>query len=208
MKLIDQITIIPEFLDVALKIIDQNKNEETDKQSMVLETQQKLLANSQKQLENLTGLRLREMIDDQEFERERGRLKKEMVLVNSSLDDKEKQKQNGLELTRKTFEFACYAHKAFYLGDAQLKREILNTLTSIRLNRTLKDRILNVKAVEWLVPIQKFSKPLKTKIGLVEPEKNVDNKGQNTDLATPSPLMCGMGESNSRPQFGKLIFYR
>ena len=81
----------------------------------------------------------------------------------------EKRADNWLKLTEQTFDFACYAHKAFLFGDAQTKREILSTI--VGLNCTMKNHILNITAVEWLVPIKEKYPAIEARIKAFEPQK-------------------------------------
>jgi hypothetical protein len=41
----------------------------------------------------------------------------------------------------------------------------------------------------------------------LESHKNASVDEQIRQKYSENPLLCGMGESNSRPQFGKLSFY-
>lgn len=182
---IETLTILPEFKDWALRIIAEMNDEEIDERTKIYEAQQKVLNDNQKQLDNLTQMRLREMIDDEEYIKEKTRLKNEQTALRAKLKGTEQRAESWLKLTEQTFEFACYAHKAFMFGDAKTKREILSAI--VGLNCTLKDHILNIKAVEWLVPIQEQYPAMKAKYDALEPEKNQDVQGRKElfDLFRP-----------------------
>lgn len=183
------LTILPEFKDWALQIIAEKHDEEVSDRTKIYESQQNTLNDTQKQLDNLTQMRLREMIDDSEYLKEKMRLKNEMVAIKSKMKDTEQRANNWLKLTEQTFEFACYAHKAFLFGDAQTKREILSTIAD--LNCTLKNHILNIQAVEWLVPIKENYPALEAKIKAFEPEKYGSTEWEKAAFAAFSPDVRG-----------------
>ncbi len=68
-----------------------------------------------------------------------------------------------IELTEKTFVFACYAHSAFLNGDLQTKREILIALGQ---NFLLKDQKLVITPNDWLKPIVEKYPALEKKVSV------------------------------------------
>ena len=165
---LSKLTILPSFMDWAITIIEEMDDEQDGVQRASLKAHQDELKATERKLEELLSMRLSGLVDDEEYlslktslKQERSRL---LVLI-------EKQTANQLDvkkLTRDVFEFAFYAQAAFETGDAKKRREILEGLCG--LNCTLKDQILSIQAVEWLVPIQKRSNALNDEIGAFEPE--------------------------------------
>lgn len=179
------LTIMPEFRDWALEIIAEKNDEEITDRTKIYEAQQKAVNDTQKQIDNLTQLRLKDMIDDDEYARDKTRLKNELAVLRVQQKETEVRADTWLELTEQTFDFACYAHKAFLFGDTQTKREILSTIS--QLNCTLKNHLLNVTKVEWLVPIEKMYPALEARYKAVEPEKMLTEQGRKevSDLFCP-----------------------
>lgn len=66
-----KVSILPEFKDWALEILNENNDNEVAQRAQIYETQQKAVADSQRQLDTLTKMRYRELIGDEEFTRER-----------------------------------------------------------------------------------------------------------------------------------------
>ncbi len=194
---IELLTILPEFKDWALAIIAEKNDEEIDERTKIYEIQQKAVNENQKQLDNLTQMRLRDMIDDEEYSRERTRLKNEIVALRAKIKGTEKRADNWLRLTEQTFEFACYAHKAFLFGDAKTKREILATISD--LNSTLKDHLLNIHAVEWLVPIKKQYPAIEAKYKALELAKMPAIQRQKAVFTALNPEMRGRPDLNRQP---------
>lgn len=163
-------TIHPKFKDWVFDIIDQLEDTQTISERKISEMQQETLTKTQKQIENLTQLRLREMIDDAEYMKEKTRLKNEMTILESKISNSETSCGNWIDLTRDVFEFAFYALKGFQSGSVQIKREILNTMSG--LNCTLKDKILNINKPEWLISIQENYESIEVKYKEFELTKN------------------------------------
>jgi hypothetical protein len=158
--------------------------------SNIYESQQKALTEKERHLSNLTQMRLKEMIDDLEYLEEKTKLKNEITRIKTSIKEEENNAENWLTLTAKTFEFATYAHNAFITGDAEMKREILSGITN--LNCTLKDHLLSINTVEWLVPIQELYPELEAKYLALEPEKRLTQKGQKEAFDLLCPDMRGL----------------
>jgi site-specific DNA recombinase len=194
---IDSLAILPEFKDWALRIIAEKHEEEVADRTTIYESQQRTLNETQKQIDNLTQMRLKEMIDDDEYLREKTRLKNEMVTMQAKMKGTEQRAVNWLKLTEQTFEFATYAHKAFLFGDAQTKREILSTIAD--LNCTMKDHLLNIQAVEWLVPIKEQYPSIEAKIKAFEPEEYGTDTWNERAFAVFSPEVRERRDLNPQP---------
>ena len=194
---IESLTIMPEFRDWAIKIIAEKRAEEMGNQTTIFNTQQKAVDDAQRQLDNLTKLRLRELIEDDEYLRERTRLKNEIVTMKTKLNATNKNEDDWLALTEQTFDFALYAHKAFLFGSIQTKREILSTI--VGLNCTMKDHILNIKAVEWLIPIKETYPSIEAKIKAFEPGEYGSVEWEKAAFAAFSPQVRGRWDLNPQP---------
>lgn len=172
--------IIPFFRNLALEFLNQDSSREIAEQSKIIENRQRTLVNTQRQLDNLTRMRYQDLIGDDEFIRERDRLKKVTIRLQATLNNNENI-TSTTTLTKSAFDFATYAREAFKEGSPQDKKEIFLTLGQ---NPTLKDGKLNIQANIWLSLIQKSYKPLFEKYQRLEPKENLINKGQNKDLDT------------------------
>ncbi len=177
---LERYTILPEFKKWALEIINQNNDNEIANRTKIYENQHKTLMSTQKELDNLTKMRYRELIDDETFIRERDELKSKITKLTNNLRDTEDRAGKWLELTEKTFNFACYARKEFILGDLRKKREIFSALGC---NFSIKDRKLYITPNEWFVPIEKAYPKLKAEFNRLELDEMLDNKKKNERLA-------------------------
>lgn len=144
-------TILPEFRDLALKILRRNNKTETRSRSQIYASQSKRRTELQGQLDKLIDMRTRELIDDDEYLEQKNRLKLERQRVDELLRTTEDRADEWMELTEKAFDFATYAQVRFKeTRDLKVKRDILLTLGT---KLVLRDRTLTVEPNEWLVPI-------------------------------------------------------
>ncbi len=194
---LESLTILPEFKDWALRIIAEKNDNEISERTSIYESQQKAVNDAQKQLDNLTQLRLKDLIDDAEYVRERNRLKNEITLLRTKIKGTEERADNWLKLTEQTFEFACYAHKAFLFGDTQTKREILATVSC--LNPELKNLLFKIHEAEWLVEIKERYPAMEAKFKAFEPAIMQTEQGRNEAFASLSPDLRARLDSNQRP---------
>lgn len=143
-------TILPEFLHWALEGLNKKNDVEIDDRSKIYEMQHKSLTKAQSELDELTRMRYRQLINDDIFIKERDILENKIVKLKEVLRETETRAEKWLELTEKTFNFATYARKAFITGGLELKKEILMTLGQ---NPIIKDGKLIIEPNEWLQPI-------------------------------------------------------
>ena len=64
---LEGLTILPEFRGWALEVLNENNDREIEDRSKVYEMQHKNLITTQKELDNLTKMRYRDLIDDDTF---------------------------------------------------------------------------------------------------------------------------------------------
>lgn len=180
-KEINKMTILPEFLEWALEDLNKNNDNEIECRTKIYEMQHKSLIETQGELDELTKMRYRRLIDDEQFLKEKEILQKEVIKIKEQLRETENRAEKWLELTEKTFTFATYAHKEFLTGDLQKKKEILMGLGS---HPIIKDGKLAIQANEWLVPIQNGYPALKEKYERLELNKTPLNKAKTEALAS------------------------
>lgn len=150
-KEIEKYTILPEFLHWALEGLNKKNDTEIEDRTKIYETQHKLLIRTQKELDELTKMRYRLLIDDEAFVKERDSLQEEIGRLKAGLRETESRAEKWLELTERTFNFATYARRAFIAGGLELKKEILLALGKTPI---IKDRKLVIEPNEWFVPIK------------------------------------------------------
>ena len=199
-KEIEKYTILPEFLQWALEGLNQKNDTEIENRSTIHETQARTLLDTQKQLDELTKMRYRQLIDDDAFIKERNELQVKITQLKSRLRETEARAEKWLELTEKTFNFATYARKAFLLAKdkegLELKKEILMTLGKTPI---IRDGLLSIEPNEWFVPIGNDYPTLEMEYLGLEPQKMPMNKRRTEALASVRTRWLPGQGSNLRP---------
>lgn len=184
-KEIEKYTILPEFLQWALEGLNKKNDTEIENRTKVYETQHKTLSETQKQIDELTKMRYRQLIDDETFIKEKNILQNKISQLKEGLRETETRADKWLELTEKTFNFAAYARKAFLTAEGkrglELKKEILMAIGKTPI---IKDKKLTIEPDEWFVPIKNDYPALKAEYIRLEPAKTPMNKTKTEALAS------------------------
>ena len=194
-KEIEKYTILPKFRDWASEVLNSVNDKEIADKTAICESRHKAITASQNQLDNLTRMRYRDLIGDEEFTRERTTVQNEINLLKQQLRETDGHAKKWLELTEKTFNFASCARKEFLMGDMQTKKEILMALGQ---NPMLKDKKLSIQANEWLKPIAESYPALEKEYQGLELAKVGTNKEQNEDLTSLRLRWRGRPDLNRR----------
>ena len=141
--------IIPEFKDLALKILRRNHKDEVKDRTKIYAKLYKRRNELQSELDSLIGYLHRELIDEDEYKNRRNQLRLEIDNTDDKLRNTEKRANDWLQLSEKAFDFAVYAQINFRDGDIRTKRNILKTLGE---TLVLKDNRLYIEPHKWLVP--------------------------------------------------------
>jgi site-specific DNA recombinase len=187
---LSKITIDQEYLDIALDYLKSKQANFGKEESVMRESIQQAYNNCLTRLKNLH----REYTSQQnlnhtlytpeefselksEIVKERDTLKQELEKVTVKLD-------RSLEATEKTFNFCAFALNHFNTGDLQKKRDIFSTIGS---NLILKDKKLIIDKVHPYLLIENELRTQKEHIDMLEPNKNVETKEQNTTFVVSRP---------------------
>ncbi len=194
------ITILPEFRDWALEVLRDNTDQEIEDRTKIHENQTKSLLATQKQLDILTKMRLRDLITDDEYIEQREALAGEISRLKELLRDTEERAEKWLELTEKTFDFATYARQNFQTGEPEAKRDIF---TALGTSFILKDKKLSIETNPWFTPIQREYPQLErafSETNLVRTDKSSSATRERTAELTAIRSLWLRGEdSNLRP---------
>jgi site-specific DNA recombinase len=136
-----------------LKRLERSDRDTNVARQAQAESLESALASHDRELHNLTTMRLREMIDDDEFRNQRQELEKARHSLLQQRDLLAK-RQDWFEPFRAVISFSQLAVSRFRDGDLTLKRLILETAGS---NLLLKDGILSVEAKH---PFRVWSQPV------------------------------------------------
>lgn len=196
---IEKYTILPEFLQWALEGLNKKNDTEIEDRTKVYEMQHKTLAETQKELDELTKMRYRQLIDDTTFIKEKNELQTKIAQMKENLRHTETRAEKWLELTEKTFNYATYARAAFLkaseMGKAglELKKEILMAIGKTPI---IKDKTLTIEPNEWLVPIKNEYPALEAEYLRLEPTKMPMDKAKTEALTSVRAHWLGDRDSN------------
>lgn len=166
---IEKYTILPEFRDWALEALNSKNDTEIEDRSKIYERQHKALEDTQKELDNLTKMRFRDLIDDDMFIKQSNELKTRISQLKANVQETEGRAERWLELSINTFNFATYARQKFLTTDnLQIKKEILMALGS---NQIIKDGKLSLVAEDWFQKIKNNYPALEAEYLRLEPTK-------------------------------------
>ena len=101
-KEIEKYTILPEFLEWALEGLNRKNDAEIEDRTKIYEMRHKTLVETQKELDELTRMRYRQLIDDETFIGEKNTLQSEIARLKENLRETEARTEKWLELPRKT----------------------------------------------------------------------------------------------------------
>jgi len=177
---LDRYTIAPEFLTWALELLNKEKDTTTEDTTRIRAMREQSLSETQKELDTLTRMRYRELINDEIFIKERDILSDKITKLKAQLKEDINYDERWIELTERAFYFATYARQNFATGSVETKREVFTTLGS---NYQLKDKRLIFKASVWLIPIEKALPALYAEFRRLELNNYVDIEGRKAILA-------------------------
>ncbi len=153
--------------------------------SKIYETQQKAVAQAQSELDELTKMRYRLLIDDETYLKEKPDLINKISKLKEQLTQTESRAEKWLELTEKTFAFAAYARQKFISAEGEkgleLKKEILMTMGKMP---EIQRGKLIIEPNDWLVPIKNDIPPLQETYLRLELNKIGQNKHKMEALAS------------------------
>ena len=141
-RFLNEITVperIHNWMLARLEQTAQERSVEFDAQHRSVE---KRLASIGGELDNLTKLRVRNMITDEEFLKQRQELERDRIRLSQSIKGL-KIRRFWIEPARNVISFNSRAVSCFQAGDVARKRLILNIICS---NFTLKDKKLSIEA--------------------------------------------------------------
>ena len=197
-------TIPEDFKNWALNILKKENDKEVYDRSKIYEMQNKKYLDLQKQLDNLTDMKIKEFIDDENFLKKKTELQNEITNIREKLNLSQDRGQNWAELMEKAFNFAAYARERFISGDMQAKREIMSAIGQ---NFVLTGGKLHIEPMAWLLPISNLNKIGKNAFTRLEPTKNWSSSQTNQSFARKEMQWGGQRESDSRIWDHNPVFY-
>ena len=196
LECLEKIHVPKRLLDLAIEYLKEEQKEENEKNLDIQKSLEKSYSDCQKKIDNLNQMRLKDLIDDEEYVREKKRLFKEKIKLEESLKNGNDKGRRATELTEITFSFAAKAKDRFQNGSLEDKRAILQGLGS---NLSLKDKKLFIQVEEPLILIEEGMKKLNDEIRTLEPQNCGLNKREEGFSVSAIQSLWMMLDSNQRP---------
>ncbi len=188
---LEKYTIAPEFLSWGLNALELEKAKVSEDIAGTKVMQENSLAEAQKELDSLTRMRYKELIDDEAFIKERDTLKSTIARITVQLRENENHAEKWIMLTEQAFYFATYARENFIHGTKDIKREIVSSFGS---NYEVNDKKLLYEASVWLIPIAKEYSALLAEYRRLELQKDLEKELWNTQLDSIIQRWCAIVE--------------
>lgn len=172
-------TILPQFQEWALEFLRKSNDSEIKQRSKIHKMQSDSVLKVQEEIDNLTKMRYKNLIDDNEYLKAKKELQGRKEKLKEAVGDTQRRAENWLELTEKTFDFIAYAAHHFEKGSFEEKRNILSGFGS---NFFIKDKKLQMFPHEWLIPIDEEYKQLEKEYLSLEPAERASESGRSAQL--------------------------
>lgn len=184
------------FLQWGLKILEREHQAEVENRNQRHEMLNNTYLGIQRQLDNLTQLRIKDMINDDQFNKDKIRLENEMINTRQQLNGNYDRGQQWIDIVDTAISFVGLAFEVFNSTDKlPLKRQILS---SLGVNFVIKDKKLSIDPVLWLKPVQTLKKKMETPEVRFELLNFVLNKKKNEVNYLALPFRGGYRELNPK----------
>jgi len=193
-RYLERIQISERFKDWTIKYLHKLHEKESTSRNDIIEAQQKAYQLCLGRIDSLIKLKTSpgnadgRLLSDEEYGRQRADLLREKSQLEELLRDAGHRVEQWLDLSEKTFDFACTARKRFAEGDARTKKEILSTIGS---NLTLRDKKLCIEAAKPFFLIEKSMTGPAGGNQPLEPENDLVPYSQREASASSCPSVLG-----------------
>lgn len=191
-RLLAEYQVLPEFSEQALAILNERDGTEEEELVAIRETHRKTLAEAERQLETLTQMRYRNLIEDEEFTRERSQLRSSILRLKQQLTNTGAQTQEPSRLAKLGFPYAVLAKHAFTNSSPRRKREIFIAFGQ---NPTLRDEKLSIQARSWLQRIRDDYQSTIGNTSWLEPPGSGIAPNEKEAFASPVPTLSATVEA-------------
>ena len=199
--LLTRIEIPESFKDWAIKYLNELHDQESKDQGAIAESVSVKYKDCLDRINNLIKLKISPMnsdgsvLPDDDFKKQMAPLQKEKKDIEQEHKTLAKRADEWLELSQKTFNFACYARLKFQHGSIHEKKEILATIGS---NFVLKDKLLSLSVPKPFIAIKEAKIEADRIIASLELEEKVDPAVQLMYLYQQNLTLRRGRDSNSR----------
>ena len=177
-------TFQPEVLDWGFKLLEKEFVKSGVDKIKVRESIISALSHAEKELDNLTRMLYRELIEEEAFIKERDQLRTKIVKFQTQLQEKfDPEEEFGL--LKRAFAFTTNAVLILKTGTEKERKIAMNNFGS---NYSMNGKKLLFDKPKWLIPIEENRDMLQSLFSRLELEKTFTTKGQNAPFEAFSTL--------------------
>jgi hypothetical protein len=165
---LDRIHVPQRLLEIAFEYLEKEHSEDREQETIYRQSLEKAHHDCERKLENLNQMRLRDMLGDEEYSKEKRKLIDEKVHLEQSQRAGNNYASNIQSLVRKTFTIAHDARERFQKSSPEEKKSLLQEIGS---NFLLKDKKLSIDVQKPFVLIHNALNSLGSGNVRIEPSK-------------------------------------
>jgi site-specific DNA recombinase len=195
LPILESINIPKPFADWAIRWLRVLNQDETKDRATAHASLQKAYNDVQAKLDKLMDLRLTDILNDEEYKRQKERLMEEQRSLKERLGDSEQRADNWRERVENVIEFATHANGWFTTGNFQSKRAVVFALGS---NFTLKDGIVAFDMQKVWGVFSNAAPKIRNDIHSLELDQFGSINEKTTAFVSVISSWQGRGESNPR----------
>ncbi len=130
LRLLDGLTLPPDLEPLLLQVVERFLREQGQSAQEVNASQHKAIVTANQQLQNLLGMRARDLISDEEYLTERTRLQSEVKQLQQAAEQSQQEVDQVMETAENVIGYAVHARAQFLMGEPNVQRRILEMLGS------------------------------------------------------------------------------
>ena len=180
-------TFQPELLEWGFRLLASEQAKLGADKSKVRESVLSALGDAEKELDNLTRMLYRELIDEEIFIKERDQLRAKIVKLKTQLQE-ESDPEEEIALLKRALAFTTNAFQTLEHGTEKERKMAMRTFGS---NYRMEGKKLLFDKAKWLIPIEENRDMLHSLFSRLELEKTFGTKGQNTPYEAFCTLWWG-----------------
>jgi hypothetical protein len=184
---LENIEIPPLMTEWAEKHIEELRESDSRDEKAVSNSAKDQLAKAERALQELTRMRYQSLIDDDEFQRERGRLKQSQAQIRQMIHSGGTLADSWANAALHVYRMAESIRTRFAVTTPIEQKEMLSEIGS---NLVLKDKMLLFEARKPFLIIQKYYRKALDQFGGFEPLTSGYTKPRNPSFLAAFELVC------------------
>lgn len=192
-RLLAQVTVLPEFHAWAVEAIEEMGRAEREKQQAVYAQRLRALSEADKQLDALLGMRMRDLITDEEYSEKKSSLVGERSALHKDLARSEQAADTSRQSSLNAADFCLNARAWFQTGDPSVRRGVAKALGA---SWRLDNGVLSIETHPMLVLVREKYEELEAKYRVIELMESGSESTKRQALEPVRLTWSGIWENN------------